>query len=1187
MKVNVTLCLSVKLIVYLLLLAIVVSCSGRSGKPTGTQEQTDSRTVLSNNGVNLRVFDENGSAIMNPGEKYQLDVSTSGQDRLVKVRSKTRTQLRVCNLELRFEGNREYPTDILCGEAMQKHSPLTYTGCPNSGLLVCSQVIPGTKSYEVEGEFLQFRLRKGKHRVRNASGFNQDPKTDPIVTSPKVDPLEINKLSCTFTLRGEGNGNLLFDFADFGVVGAKYNQKRAEKPDSEVADGSNNAVVDFADFGIVGANYNKGIGGIDIYRDDVNPPTKFLGRLSINGKLKGDFTLEPTAMSTGADGFKSIVYKVGGSGQFVKYQLVDMNGQPYPTFSNVFDTSSGSASDWRMFGREPNHSHRTTAVGPETNATKWTNVEKGKFVGSAVISTDGSVCVGNLDSTLYCYKPDGSTKWTFPTGGSIFGTPAVDKNGYVYIGSMDKNFYSIKPDGSENWKHPTGNGISSSPVIGPNGFIYVGSEDKNLYAFNPNGTKEWQFEGTASISSSPAIGPDGTVYVGCYDKKLYAINPDTGSKKWEFEGAAAFSSSPAIAIDGTIYIGSVAKKLYAVSSDGKPKWEFVTNDIVSSSPAIGFDGTIYVGSYDKKLYAINPDGTKKWEFITDGNVYGSPSIDGNGTIYIGSLDKKLYAIKTDGTKKWEFLTGDEVRATPTIAADGTIYIGSGDNAFYAFGIDNNIYPPEEVEASKGKDKAKIIIKWKAPKKGKVPKKFNVRRKAPDKEYVIVKSLAGDVFEWDDVIEPPDYTKFEYVVTSLDELEFESLYSTPAQGWLLDPSAVDKRGGWWTENGNAFNTRQNMDYDATKSTDTSKQIFDFASKHPGDEISTGGTYNSDGVTYFGTKDGELWALDPATGAEVFFIDPIPGNTPKDRLPWMNTPTVLPNGYIVGSTGSYNPADPNQLFIADPLGVLAGPPLTLDGTLEGGVYPAGDGSIFFGTSVNWPDSGSIWHVGADGKEIGHWPVPGAIVSSPTLIPNTDAILFGSYTPKEHQKNLHEINILTDTVTTYDGSGIFPGVADGFGTSPVGFLDPSNGTWLYGNSENGNLYKVDWPFTTPDFQSGIVNGPAPILVSDTGNVYSYNSNDKKIYGFNSDMETLTGYPLGAIATNEYRDSWLDKNGKMVVWSFDSVKGETDISIFNPDGTLYLGISFSGDSNLVTTSALEEGKILVIKADQSVHYY
>jgi outer membrane protein assembly factor BamB len=198
---------------------------------------------------------------------------------------------------------------------------------------------------------------------------------------------------------------------------------------------------------------------------------------------------------------------------------------------------------------------------------------------------------------------------------------------------------------------------------------------------------QYVFWASESLDLSCRTGVDNSTY----DDNRH------GPGFWQFDDPTGdVKSSPAVdPSTGTIYVGSNDNKLYAISRFGTREWAFTTGGDVISSPAIGPDGTIYVGSNDNKVYAIRPTGTQKWAFTTGDDVRSSPTAvqetDGTTTIYIGSDDGNMYALVDDGTTTvaqrpgWPFNAGAGIPFSlgrPAIGSDGTIYF-SALNTVYA------------------------------------------------------------------------------------------------------------------------------------------------------------------------------------------------------------------------------------------------------------------------------------------------------------------------------------------------------------------------------------------------------------------------------------------------------------------------------------------------------------------------
>lgn len=337
-------------------------------------------------------------------------------------------------------------------------------------------------------------------------------------------------------------------------------------------------------------------------------------------------------------------------------------------------------------------------------------VEVGEINSNPALSPDGKIIYVTANkaeyvtdkSVLYAINSKGKKEWSFELDYD-YSNPLVGEDGTVYIiddQGVNSRLYALNKDGSKKWSFAIGN-VTSNPAIGKDGTIYINNYESfdGLYAINPDGSKKWNFK-MKTGHSSPAIAKDGTIYVINY-YGLYAINPD-GSEKWEWEYpykdylSDGIYSSPAIGEDGTIYVGSHEEKLYAINPDGTEKWSFDSKGKINSSPVIGEDDSIYIGSELGFFYAVAPDGTEKWNIKLEGTVNSSPIVGADGTVYVGSginnsneeqaevkKNGRIYAINPDGTEKWSTTTGYISFSSGVISKEGILYIGSLEGDLYA------------------------------------------------------------------------------------------------------------------------------------------------------------------------------------------------------------------------------------------------------------------------------------------------------------------------------------------------------------------------------------------------------------------------------------------------------------------------------------------------------------------------
>ena len=107
--------------------------------------------------------------------------------------------------------------------------------------------------------------------------------------------------------------------------------------------------------------------------------------------------------------------------------------------------------------------------------------------------------------------------------------------------------------------------------------------------------------------------------------------------------------------------------------------------ILLTIPACGGGGGDDIGSHSTNIEVVGLE--IKWSYPTGDSIYSSPALAQDSTLYIGSDDGYLYALNRTGTLIWRFQTGGAVFSSPTVGDDGTIYVGSNDNYLYAINPD--------------------------------------------------------------------------------------------------------------------------------------------------------------------------------------------------------------------------------------------------------------------------------------------------------------------------------------------------------------------------------------------------------------------------------------------------------------------------------------------------------------------
>jgi outer membrane protein assembly factor BamB/predicted phosphodiesterase len=153
--------------------------------------------------------------------------------------------------------------------------------------------------------------------------------------------------------------------------------------------------------------------------------------------------------------------------------------------------------------------------------------------------------------------------------------------------------------------------------------------------------------------------------------------------KWLFSSDANVISTPVMANELVIF-GNQNGLVQALSmNDGSIKWSFATGSAVFSSPASYGDHIVF-GSADGHVYCLDSgNGKVKWKFKTGASVLGSPLID-KGIVYIGGSDGYFRSIdiKT-GDERWNFSGIDGPVVSTPLLYKNMIIFGAWDTHLYA------------------------------------------------------------------------------------------------------------------------------------------------------------------------------------------------------------------------------------------------------------------------------------------------------------------------------------------------------------------------------------------------------------------------------------------------------------------------------------------------------------------------
>lgn len=383
---------------------------------------------------------------------------------------------------------------------------------------------------------------------------------------------------------------------------------------------------------------------------------------------------------------------------------------------------------WSSWQHDPQHTGRTTAIGPSgsTVTRKWVYKAVSWIKNEPSIGPDGTVYIGDAKFPLCALSgASGALLWCTDVGGYVaqsspaIGNPFVKTDGAgtrtvqtIYIGERNNVLWAIDDEGDTVWSYKIAldGDVRASPLVGPppasRVYMMCGCTTRGvLHAFEPGGTLAWVVNLPQVREASPAGIVRGTtfrLYVISNNGELLAID-DLGTRgeiAWTLPlGAKSSLSSPSIGPDGTIYVGTEAG-LFAVRDDGtsasvKPGWPFATVGNVDTTAAIA-GGKVYVSSFrlgTRRLYAIdaaaNPP-LQLWSVSGSGTSSTSfaqtPSavIGGNGLVH-AAIGSDVYAFDpasaNPATPRWHHaLPADAISLT---LGEGVLYVSAKDARLYA------------------------------------------------------------------------------------------------------------------------------------------------------------------------------------------------------------------------------------------------------------------------------------------------------------------------------------------------------------------------------------------------------------------------------------------------------------------------------------------------------------------------
>ena len=292
--------------------------------------------------------------------------------------------------------------------------------------------------------------------------------------------------------------------------------------------------------------------------------------------------------------------------------------------------------------------------------------------------------------------------------------------------------------------------------------------------------------------------------------------------RWQHVTGFTIASTPALWRQLAI-VGDASGTVYAFAlNSGKIRWQFKTQDAVYTTPDVAGD-TVVFASADGGVYALRAaNGRLRWKHQTDRPLVACPRIAGD-VVYVGSSEGKFRALNlADGRLLWEYDGVEGFVETRPLVHDQKVIFGAWSCCLYALDTRTG-----QLVWSWHGDKPGTLLSpaavWPVTAHGKV---FIV---APDRKMTALEARTGR-----QIWRTGDYVVRESIGLSEDR---ERFYVRAMNDFFY-----------------AFATRP----------DQPEKVWATNAKF-GYDINSAMLVEKEGVLFYGTKNGLLFALDARTGA----------------------------------------------------------------------------------------------------------------------------------------------------------------------------------------------------------------------------------------------------------------------------------------------------------------------------------
>ncbi|MBR58906.1 MAG: hypothetical protein CMH54_12920 [Myxococcales bacterium] len=285
---------------------------------------------------------------------------------------------------------------------------------------------------------------------------------------------------------------------------------------------------------------------------------------------------------------------------------------------------------------------------------------------------------------------------------------------------------------------------------------------------------------------------------------------------WEFNTLGEIWGGAVVLPNGNIVFGNNQSKIYCVDPSGNEVWQYQIDGGITADPTVDDEGNIYLGSLGGTIYSLNSSGGLRWSNFIDSPSGGSPVIRDN-SLYVGAYSGVVYEFdRNSGGVNWQHTLPDYISSTPAISDEGVLYVGCQDHKLYAVFTDGIQWSYETADEI-----------WSSPSIG-----FNgtVYVGSNDGWLYAVKKNGLGLFEVE--IKGQIWGK-PHVGTD------NSLYLASSAKYVHKLDGLDGSTFWSTK----------------------LDGFTYSSPVP----------DENGALYIGTTAGNLYALDPESGTELFYYN----------------------------------------------------------------------------------------------------------------------------------------------------------------------------------------------------------------------------------------------------------------------------------------------------------------------------